>query len=468
MKRSYRVIVGMALAAAVAAPPAAQAQSLGTFKWQLQPYCNVVAVTITQQGGVYALDGVDDQCGGPQAAAASGTAFLNPDGTIGLGFSIVPSPSGAPVTVDASISVSTLSGSWRDSAGHAGTFSFAPGGGTGGAPRPVVSGIGGIGVGSGLTLSTGANATLAVDPTAIKDIVKVRDTNSSFGLGRDALKSAKSDAFDNTALGASALEDTTVGDRNTAVGVRALRHTAEGSGNTALGWNALGDNISGADNVAIGGDSLERVVISNGNTAIGDAALFQLQLGNNNIGIGQQAGFGLVAGSFNTYIGANGQNLDNYTTRIGGNGPQYRTFLGGIRGNKTGIANAVPVVIDSSGQLGTINSSRRFKEDIEALGPAGEAVLKLRPVQFRYTAPYADGSKPLQYGLIAEEVAEVLPELVSRSADGQIETVQYHLLPTLLLAQVRRLERERATLAERLAALEQEMASVRGQVAARQ
>jgi Chaperone of endosialidase/Head domain of trimeric autotransporter adhesin len=116
----------------------AGAQSLGTFRWQLQPYCNVVTVDVTQAGGTYRLEGTDDQCGGGRAlASVQGLAFPNPDGTIGVGMTIVTAPGGVPVHVDAEISVATVSGTWRDSAGATGTFAF--GANVGGSPRPPVS-----------------------------------------------------------------------------------------------------------------------------------------------------------------------------------------------------------------------------------------------------------------------------------------------------------------------------------------
>jgi hypothetical protein len=103
---------------------------------------------------------------------------------------------------------------------------------------------------------------------------------------------------------------------------------------------------------------------------------------------------------------------------------------------QTGLGNAVPVLIDGNGQLGTVNSSRRYKEDIQDMSDASRGLMRLRPVTFRYRNPFADGSKPVQYGLIAEEVAEVYPDLVARSADGQIETLKYQVLDAMLLNEV--------------------------------
>jgi hypothetical protein len=118
----------------------AAAQPLGSFRWQLQPYCNILTLSVVQQGGQYQLDGTDDQCGAAQAAGVRGLAFQNPNGSIGFGLITVTAPGGTPIHVDATISIATLSGTWRDSAGNIGTFIFTPGAGAGGGPRPVPSG----------------------------------------------------------------------------------------------------------------------------------------------------------------------------------------------------------------------------------------------------------------------------------------------------------------------------------------
>jgi len=127
-----RFVLTAALVAAVATPAAAQ--SLGTFTWQLQPYCNVVTVNVTGTAGVYTLEGYDDQCGAPTRAPLTGVATPNPDGSIGFGFTLVTSPGGRGVQVEARVSLAGLSGPWTDSNGHAGTFAFNAQ--TGGNPRP--------------------------------------------------------------------------------------------------------------------------------------------------------------------------------------------------------------------------------------------------------------------------------------------------------------------------------------------
>lgn len=135
MARLPLVLCGLVLTA-VGLSASAHAQPLGTFRWQLQPYCNVLTVWVTQNGGVYRLEGIDDQCGDHKASAI-GIAFANPDGSISLGLTVIATPGGAPVHVDATIGVGSLGGTWRDNLGHAGPFVFTPAAGTGGTPLPT-------------------------------------------------------------------------------------------------------------------------------------------------------------------------------------------------------------------------------------------------------------------------------------------------------------------------------------------
>jgi len=137
----------------------AVAQSLGTYRWQMQPFCNAITVTVTQVGGVYRLEGTDDQCGAATQASVVGTAFLNGNGTIGLGFTVVSTPGAAPLKVDATVSLPAVQGSWRDSAGRSGDFVPTPGPGTGGSPRPVAGGLGLSAVDTAVGYNAGANLT---------------------------------------------------------------------------------------------------------------------------------------------------------------------------------------------------------------------------------------------------------------------------------------------------------------------
>lgn len=235
-----------------------------------------------------------------------------------------------------------------------------------------------------------------------------------------------------------------------------------GIGNIGIGGAALGGpSAGGARNLGIGYSTL----FSNagtGNVAVGYSALGS-STGDYSIAIGDLAGsskFG--ANNYNVYIGASvgsGGGTESNTVRIGDTSNYTRFFAGGIRGVTTGSANAVNVVIDSSGQLGTVSSSRRFKTDIQDMATASSGLMRLRPVTYRYKQPYADGSMPIDYGLIAEEVAEVYPDLVTYTNDGQVETVQYHKVNAMLLNEVQKQQREIGELKARLAALERLLAT---------
>ena len=154
------------------------------------------------------------------------------------------------------------------------------------------------------------------------------------------------------------------------------------------------------------------------------------------------------------------------TIRVGTTSTHTRAFISGIRGVTTANANAVPVLVDSAGQLGTVSSSRRFKQDIVDMGDATSRLLELRPVRFRYkqeqTMP--DRSEvPMEYGLIAEEVAEVFPDLVVYDDEGKPFTVKYHILSSMLLNEMKEqaleMARQRSEFEVRLAALESRASS---------
>jgi hypothetical protein len=152
---------------------------------------------------------------------------------------------------------------------------------------------------------------------------------------------------------------------------------------------------------------------------------------------------------------------DNATIRIGTQGTQAAFYGAGIYGTTTALSGAVEVMIDSAGQLGTVSSSIRFKEDVRDMADASSGLLRLRPVTYRYKQAYADGSKPIDYGLIAEEVAEVYPDLVARNADGQIQTVQYQKLTPMLLNELQKQAETIRLLEKRLADLESSVRAAR-------
>ena len=257
----------------------------------------------------------------------------------------------------------------------------------------------------------------------------------------------------NTASGASALLSNTTGVANTATGSGALLRNTTGLTNTATGGSALYFNTTGESNTASGWQALFFNTSGSQNTASGLDALMNNHTGNHNVAVGYAAGVNLTDGSNNIYLGANvfgGASDESNTMYLGRQGTQTKTVVAGIRGITTGLADAVPVVIDSAGQLGTISSSRRFKEEIRDMGEASRAIFALRPVTFRYAQAYAGGAKPLQYGLVAEEVADVLPALAVFNADGGVDTVHYETLSVLLLNEVQKQQQRIDALEQRL------------------
>jgi len=189
--------------------------------------------------------------------------------------------------------------------------------------------------------------------------------------------------FDNTAIGVQALGTNSTGNSNTASGISALYSNTTGSSNTASGARALSQNTTGGTNTALGANALMRNDVGNSNTAIGESALINSVSGMDNIAIGKFAGANNTTGRGNIHIGNFGAD-ESSNIRIG-NTNHIRTFIAGIRGVTT-TSEAVPVVINSVGQLGTISSSRRFKEDIRDMGELSARLLDLHPVVYRYTA----------------------------------------------------------------------------------
>jgi hypothetical protein len=271
---------------------------------------------------------------------------------------------------------------------------------------------------------------------------------------------SNSSGSNNAAVGTYSLYSNSTGSSNTAVGDSTLTSNTSGYGNTATGEMSLNSNITGLYNTATGDGSLNYNSTGSRNTATGTVALYYNTSGSFNIGVGFLAGFNNPAGASNNIdIGSEGSaNDSNPTIRIGTPGTQKAFFVAGVRGVTTGVKDAIEVMIDQNGQLGTVNSSIRFKEDVHDMAAASDGLLRLRPVTYRYKEPYADGSKPIDYGLIAEEVAEVYPDLVARDADGQIQTVQYQKLTPMLLNEVQKehklLEEQEATIGKQGATIE--------------
>ncbi len=245
------------------------------------------------------------------------------------------------------------------------------------------------------------------------------------------------------------------GTRNTGAGLFALYQVSSGTDNTAVGEAAQAAMTTGSQNVSMGRTSL---FAGNGNenTAVGYASFFNSP-GNNNIGLGARTGQFQVSGDANMYLGYNvgaSVGIESATIRVGDSGVYSRFFAGAIRGVTTGQANAVTVMIDSNGQLGTVSSSRRYKDDIRDMGDASSGLMQLRPVTYRYHQAYADGSTPIDYGLIAEEVEAVYPDVVVHLPNGDVETVQYHKINAMMLNELQKQYRRIDDLTARLAALE--------------
>ena len=234
--------------------------------------------------------------------------------------------------------------------------------------------------------------------------------------------------FENTANGDGALQFNTVGGFNTAIGVNALASNTTAISNTANGAAALQFNTVGGLNTAIGAQALFSNTTGNNNTAIGGGALFFNTTGGNNIALGSNAGSNLATGHDNIDIGNVGIAGDSSTIRIGDAvNANITTFIAGI---STAPVTGTPVVVAGNGQLGVAPSSARFKDEIKPMDQASEAVLALKPVTFHYKS---DKSGTPQFGLIAEEVAQVNPDLVVRDENGEIYTVRYDAVNAMLL-----------------------------------
>jgi hypothetical protein len=283
-------------------------------------------------------------------------------------------------------------------------------------------------------------------------------------IGVDALANSRN-ASNNTATGFEALLFNT-GNNNTATGAFALVGNTTGSRNTACGEEALSSNTSGFNNTAIGMRALNSATTAHGNTATGAGALLsdntgqsntangQNALSNNtsgssNIALGINAGRALTTGSNNIDIGNAGVMGESGTIRIGTAGTHTATFIAGISGNT--LARGVAVFVNANGELGTMLSSARFKEAIKPMDKASEAILALQPVTFRYK-PELDAEGIPQFGLIAEDVEKVNPDLVVRDENGDLSGVRYEAVSAMLLNEFlkehRKVQEQKAMIAQ--------------------
>jgi hypothetical protein len=233
----------------------------------------------------------------------------------------------------------------------------------------------------------------------------------------------------NAAFGYNALARNQSGANNTAVGEQALLNNTSGGNNTAFGGLALFQNTNGAANTALGYDALANNTSGVGNTACGSSALLNTSTGNYNTALGSGAGQ-YTSGSYNIVIDNPGSGPETGVIRIGTIATHNSTFIAGISG--VTVSGGSAVYVNGTGQLGTATSSERFKQDIQAMGEASDVVLSLRPVAFRYR-PEIDPEGIPQFGLVAEEVEKVAPELVLHDAQGLAQSVRYEQVNAMLL-----------------------------------
>jgi hypothetical protein len=282
--------------------------------------------------------------------------------------------------------------------------------------------------------------------TAVGDRALFLNTTGGFNTatGSFALQ-ANTTGSDNTAVGAGSLESNT-GSENTAIGSAALLFNTTGNHNTAAGFEALQINsaddntacghqallvnTTGSGNTATGFQALVSTVDGNLNTAVGEQALQNNTSGSDNTALGAGAGNSLTTGSHNIVIGASGVAGESGTIRIGNNIHTTQAFIAGISG--VTVPGGVAVIIDVNGHLGTNVSSARFKNEIKPMDKASEAILALKPVTFRYKKELDPNGIP-QFGLVAEDVAKVDPDLVARDAKGELYTVRYEAVNAMLL-----------------------------------
>jgi hypothetical protein len=347
---------------------------------------------------------------------------------------------------------------------------YANEGGNDGGTTPFGSSNTGVGAAALLYASTG-NDNTAVGATAMNGQLNSSSELESSGafntavgagalfsfitasnntvVGYDALYTNNA-GTDNSALGYEALYANT-GSFNTAMGYEAL-FASTASYNTALGYESLLADTTGQQNTAVGVSALHGNKAGNFNTAAGVDALYSNTSGASNIAVGYKSGYDLTTGKNNIDIGNIGAKAESGTIRIGTSGTQTATYVAGITGVALSTGSPAPVYVNSSGQLGMgPASSERFKTSIAPMGESTEKLAELRPVTFQYKS---DPHGARQYGLIAEEVAKVYPELVIRDAKGQILTVHYDELAPMLLNVVQKQEQRAAQQAEQIRALQ--------------
>ena len=249
------------------------------------------------------------------------------------------------------------------------------------------------------------------------------------------------DGTQNTAIGAAALLFNTTGLANTATGVTALLNNIEGNGNTANGWGALSNNNGnppdGSANTAVGAGALFSNTTGDSNTAIGLNALVNNTTGSGNTAVGVRALDHNTSGSLNIALGVNAghdvvaaQNVICIGLNVFGADVGDSCFIGNIFGETS--ASGAAVYVNSNHRLGTLTSSSRFKDDIKPMERVSEALFALKPVTFHYKKEI-DPAGMQQFGLVAEQVEKVNPDLVVRDQEGKPYSVRYEQVNAMLL-----------------------------------
>jgi len=244
--------------------------------------------------------------------------------------------------------------------------------------------------------------------------------NQHTAVGYKALFS-NIDGANNTAVGFQALESNTLSNLNTAVGSSALESNTTGGGNTATGALALESNVTGSTNTADGHDALQDNTTGDDNTVVGYRAMQLNTTGSGNTAIGEAAGRNQDTGSDNVYIGSGIEGVA---------GESNACYIKSIFGQTS--ASGIQVLINSNNKLGTATSSKRFKEDIKPMDKASEALLVLKPVTFHYKKDI-DPAGTSQFGLVAEDVEKVNPDLVVCDKEGKPYSVRYEQVNAMLL-----------------------------------
>jgi hypothetical protein len=278
--------------------------------------------------------------------------------------------------------------------------------------------------------------------------------NDNTAVGVDALESNKA-GLQNTAIGSAALHANMNASNNTANGYNALFNNTAGNNNTAIGSSAMQGNAgiqtTGSNNTAAGYFALASDTTGGNNTSMGENALANDTSGSNNIALGHSAGVSISTESNNIDVGNAGVAGDSGFIRIGTEETHTAVFIAGIQ--HTALAATTGVGITAQGQLGVRASSARYKEEIQPMDTASEAVLSLNPVSFRYKKEL-DPNGMKQFGLVAEEVAKVDADLVLTDADGKPLAVRYDEVNAMLLNEFLKEHRKVETLETKVANLE--------------